>query len=162
MYRSTYGRIDKLLKEKRHDAYQERTKWPSPTRCTKCDVIFVNGRWTWDKRVDLVNEHTTICPACRRINDNYPAGLIELKGPFLEKHRREILNLIKNTETQEKTNHPMERLMNTELEAGCLYVTTTGIHLARRIGEALAKAYRGELQIRYGDEDHTIRVGWER
>lgn len=41
-------------------------------------------------------------------------------------------------------------------------ITTTGIHLARRLGEALAKAYKGELSFHYADAEDTIRVSWQR
>jgi hypothetical protein len=41
-------------------------------------------------------------------------------------------------------------------------VTTTGLHLARRLGEALARAYKGELSFRYADEEASIRVYWQR
>ena len=41
-------------------------------------------------------------------------------------------------------------------------VTTTGIHQARRIGEALSRAYKGDLTIQYADGEQSIRVYWQR
>ena len=47
-------------------------------------------------------------------------------------------------------------------EKDCVLVTTTGIHLARRIGEALKSAYQGELDFTYGDGEKSIRLTWLR
>ena len=41
-------------------------------------------------------------------------------------------------------------------------VTTTGIHVARRIGEALARAYKGDLSYQYAAAEKRIRVYWQR
>jgi len=41
-------------------------------------------------------------------------------------------------------------------------VTTTGIHVARRIGEALARAYKGDLSYQYAEGEKRIRVYWRR
>ena len=56
----------------------------------------------------------------------------------------------------------MERLMAISGEEDGTLVTTTGIHLARRIGEALNNAYQGELDFAYGDGEKSIRLTWLR
>jgi hypothetical protein len=83
-------------------------------------------------------------------------------GPFFAEHREEILNLINNTESLEKKERPLERLMDIVDEKKQTRVTTTGIHLARRLGEALAHAYQGDLDFTYGDAEKSIRVIWSR
>lgn len=155
-----YGRKDRLIKERRHDVYQERSKWPESTVCTECGVVFVNGRWSWQSRPEQANE--TICPACRRIADQYPAGYVEISGSFFQEHRREILNLIYNAESQEKNERPLERIMSLKNQQSLTLITTTGIHIARRIGEALSRAYNGELSFQYANGDKVIRVYWQR
>jgi len=156
----SYGRKDRLIKERRHDAYQKRDKWPEPTLCTECGVVFINGRWVWQKPPEKANE--TTCPACRRIVDRFPAGYIEIKGSFFAEHRDEILNLILNIEKQEKSQHPMERLISITDEKDYTLATTTGIHIARRIGDALSSAYKGDLRVQYADAEQRIRVFWQR
>ena len=104
----------------------------------------------------------TTCPACRRIIDHYPAGYIDITGPFFSEHRADILNLIYNTERREKEDHPLERIMAIQHGVDRTMVTTTGIHLARRLGEALAKAYKGTLSFHYAEAEDTIRVSWQR
>jgi hypothetical protein len=103
-----------------------------------------------------------ICPACRRIADHCPAGYVEISGQFFVNHRGEILNLIHNLEKQEKDGHPLERIIAVTPDQEPVLVTTTGLHLARRIGEALARAYRGDLSFRYADDETSIRVYWQR
>jgi hypothetical protein len=41
-------------------------------------------------------------------------------------------------------------------------ITTTGIHLARQIGEALTHASQGDLEFTYGDGEKSIRMIWHR
>ncbi|GIV57619.1 MAG: hypothetical protein KatS3mg042_0532 [Rhodothermaceae bacterium] len=160
MQKGQYGRKDRLIKTKRIDAYRSREKWPEPTRCTGCNAVYTKGRWTWEPPPDKANE--ALCPACRRIAERYPAGYIELRGPFFEAHRDELLNLVRNVEQAEKSAHPLERLMEIREENGQTVVTTTGVHVARRIGEALARSYEGTWTYQYGDGAKTFRATWER
>jgi hypothetical protein len=133
---------------------------PEPTVCTECRALLRAGRWTWDAATP--GAYTTICPACRRIADDLPAGYLEILGNFFRAHQEELRNLIRNIEEQEKSEYPLERIMALVDEADRVLVTTTGIHLARRIGEALAHAYQGELDFAYGDGEQSIRVVWRR
>ena len=43
-----------------------------------------------------------------------------------------------------------------------MLITTTDIHLARDIGEAVHAAYNGELQYHYNKEENLMRVLWTR
>jgi len=160
MDKSQYGRRDRLIQEERHDSYREDKKWPEPTACTECNAVYVEGRWTWHELPLQANR--VVCPACRRIAEDYPAGYLELKGSFFKTHREELLNLIRNEEEAEKGEHPLERIIDiTEKDEGAL-ITTTGIHIARRIGNALSQAYKGDLSFTYGDGEKTIRMLWDR
>jgi len=160
MDKGQYGRKDRLIQQKRIDAYEEKQKMSDPTLCGQCKAVFTGGRWTWNSLPDISNK--TICPACQRINDNFPAGYVLLNGTFLKFHKEEIHNLIKNIEENEKNQHPMERIMNIIAEESKIEITTTGIHIARRIGEAVNKAYQGNLDFSYGDNEKIIRVSWGR
>lgn len=50
--------------------------------------------------------------------------------------------------------------MNIEETDGAVLVTTTDIHLARRLGEALHHAYQGELEYHYNPDENLLRVHW--
>ena len=160
MGKSRHSRRDRLVQEKRHDAYKQLGKWPEPTVCKECDSLFQNGRWCWHKPTKEPNQ--VVCPACQRIADNYPAGYVEIRGPFFKGHREEVMNLIRHEEDLEKGEHPMERIISIIHETEHTLVTTTGVHIARRIGKAVSRAYQGDLSIHYGDDETSIRVYWSR
>lgn len=153
-------RKDKNLKQEKIDTYERSEKKRGPALCVGCGALFQNGRWSWQKAPAEARED--ICPACRRIADNYPAGYIELGGPFFMEHKEEIMNLIRNGEEAQKKRRPLERIMAVVEEKNRTVVTTTGIHLARRIGESLFRAYQGKFEFRYGDSEKSIRVYWNR
>jgi len=154
------GRMDRLIKEERHDPYQEKGKLPEPTVCRECGAVYIEGRWSWWEAA--AKSHAILCPACQRIKDGFPAGYLEIKGTFFDSHREELDNLIRNIEKHEKAAHPMERIMAISGPEGHTLITTTGIHLARRLGEALHHAYQGELDFTYSDGSKIIRLTWSR
>jgi len=160
MDKGNFGRRDRLVKEKYHDTYREDKKRTEPSLCSQCGAVFVGGRWTWNEAPEGVEE--VLCPACKRIADDYPAGYVELKGSFFEERREQILNLVNNEEKLEKGEHPMERIMAITPAADGTMITTTGVHMARRIGDAVVRAYQGELSFTYGDNEKSVRVQWMR
>ena len=85
-----------------------------------------------------------------------------MKGQFFVTHQDEILNLARNVGELEKNERPLERIMQIQENKDHAIVTTTGIHLARRIGEALSRSYKGDLNVQYTKDDTDVRVYWER
>jgi NMD protein affecting ribosome stability and mRNA decay len=160
MEKGRFGRKDRLLKQKKNDVYVDRKKYTELTLCIRCKSLYVNGRWTWNEELEPISR--AVCPACLRISDNYPAGIIEISGEFFTGHQDEIMKLILNIEKQEKTRHALERIIRTIPLTGKMVVTTTGIHIARRIGEALARSFKGDLSFDYLDADKGVRVTWRR
>ena len=102
------------------------------------------------------------CPACQRIQDEFPAGYVMIKGEFLKEHRDEIIALVKAKEDREKADHPLQRIMAIEDVRDGLQVTTTDSSLARGIGEALHEAYKGDLKLRYSRDENLLRATWKR
>lgn len=152
-------RHDGLFKERVHDAYKLKGKLPEPTTCPQCGAVFHAGRWQWMEAP--AGAHQEVCSACHRIHDHYPAGFLTLRGEFFRAHREEIMNLVHNHEKHERAEHPLKRIMAVEEEKdGATLVTTTDIHLARGIGEALHHAYQGDLQFHYNPEQNLLRVSW--
>lgn len=158
--KSRGGRSDRLIQERVHDPYKSKSKLPEPTVCPQCHAVYHEGRWTWMARP--ARSHEELCPACHRIRDKYPAGFLTLKGEFLKAHQEEILNLARNEEEEEKAEHPLQRIMAIEQEGEAIVLTTTDMHLVRRIGEALHHAYHGELEVHYIEEGSILRVSWQR
>lgn len=154
-------RREELRDELIHDTYKSKKKLSEPTRCPECGAVYHSGRWQWG--VAAAGAHETLCPACRRIHDKFPAGYVTLNGEFVVTHRDEILQLIRNREAHEKAEHALERIMSIkDVDDDGVLITTTGTHLARDIGEAVHAAYKGELQYHYNKEENLLRVLWTR
>jgi NMD protein affecting ribosome stability and mRNA decay len=154
-------RRDKGIKQERHDVYKPKGKLIEGSVCTTCGVAFSKGRWVWNYQGEPSKQ--IICPACRRIKDGHPAGFIDLSGDFFAENREEIINLVRNIENTHNAEHPMQRIMRIKPEAGSTAtIETTGVHLARRIGDSISRAYQGEYSFTYADNYNRIRVQWAR
>ena len=153
------SREDKMYSQGRIDPYLARKKMADPAHCRQCGVWFIKGRWTW--RDTYKDAEDVLCPACRRINDHVPAGVLNLSGPFFEEHREQATNLIKNTEKMEKERHPLERFIAIRGKKS-MRIETTGVHLARRIGDSLKKSFQGDLEIEYLKGQDKVRINWQR
>jgi hypothetical protein len=153
-------RRDRMLRERVHDSYKTRLKLPEPTVCPQCKAVFGQGRWQWTEAPAGANEE--LCQACHRINDAYPAGELTLRGEYLTAHKVEIMNLARNQEDLENGEHPLNRIMEMTDSGDTVLITTTDIHLPRRIGEAVHKAFKGEFDFKYDDEGYFIRADWRR
>ncbi|MCB9883685.1 MAG: hypothetical protein H6832_17305 [Planctomycetes bacterium] len=101
-----------------------------------------------------------LCPACERIRDRMPAGIVELSMVPSEL-REEIVHMIENLEQRERVEHPLERLMDIESSRdGELRITTTGMHLSRGIASALRRRFHQGVNIQYPDGDGPVRIAW--
>lgn len=135
--------------------------------CKKCNAVFKNKRWYMNedlskKRVSLKSTGKVLCPACRKVKDKFPGGIVKLKGDFLFEHEREILNLIKNEEQKARGFNPLERIMSIDRTDRGFEITTTNEKLAQRIGKSIQKAYQGRIAYKWSDDTKLLRAEWER
>lgn len=140
------------------DPYQRRAKLTEPTVCRQCTAVYHRGRWSWNSRPEDAAEE--LCPACQRIRDKMPAGVIAVDGDIARRHKDEIVSLARHQEAAEIADHPLNRIMEIDehVADGGLTITTTDIHLPRRIGEALARALHGQLAINFDEDGYFVRV----
>ena len=155
------ARQDRLLQEDMHDPYFVKQRYRDPSVCERCNVVFRNGAFEWVKPLPP-NAIRIICPACRRIEDGYEGGIVTLEGSFLLEHKAEILNSITNTERAEQAARPLERIISLTDQGTKIEILTTYEHIARRIGEAIHRAYKGELAIQYPEGEKYARISWKR
>jgi len=151
---------DRIFDDKRTDPYQARGKLETPTQCTGCGAVYENGRWRWGSTPP--DAHAGACPACQRARDKMPAGHLTVDGPYVAAHAAEIIRLARNEAEHETRDHPLHRIMNIDEHAGRIDITTTDVHLPQRIGAALKRAHRGELEVQYASDEYSVRAHWHR
>jgi NMD protein affecting ribosome stability and mRNA decay len=142
------------------DPYAQQEKLAEPAVCGECGAVYHQGRWQWTPAP--AGAQTVRCAACRRILEKMPAGFVAISGTFAHDHRAELLQLVHNLEAREKAEHSLQRIIAIDEEDGGLTISTTDIHLARGIGEALEHAYKGTLDYHFLPDEYLLRVRWER
>jgi len=145
--------------------YQENRKYPEPTICPRCHLVYRGGRWLSAPAPDetpSTSAQSSQCPACRREVDRLPAGLLFLSGAYLKQHREEIHSIAKNQTAAAATHRPLQRIMWIEEKGASIEIATTNSHLALRIGKAIESACKGTLTIKHGEDAALVRVYWRR
>jgi NMD protein affecting ribosome stability and mRNA decay len=104
---------------------------------------------------------TMLCPACRKIRDAYPEGIVTLRWPDLDKHEAEVRGLISNEEARALAVNPLARVMKiVTFNKREMEVQTTSDQLAQRIGRELVRAFGGKASYRWAHKDMMLRVEW--
>lgn len=142
------------------DSYRATGKLKEPTLCPECGAVFMEGRWQWADKPEQPNNE--MCPACLRIHDHMPAGYIKLDGDFFMQHRDEVLGLARNIEDRQKSEHPLQRIMDVVDEEDGVLITTTDAHLAHGISTAIHDAYHGDLNVQHPAGENFLRAYWHR
>ncbi len=163
-------RIDELYDVKLHDPYMDRSHYKDPTICPKCGLVFHNKRWVRNEELKKKFEASgteiahKLCPACKKIEDRYPLGILELRGPYLmnQEKKQLILNTVRREAANEESRNPLARIMQIKEEDGRVVIWTTTESLARRLGRVVYKAFKGDLKISFSESNKFIRVLWER
>ena len=153
-----YGR--RVLDDPRHDPYEPPGKYREPTRCADCGAVYRRGRWQW--RNPPPDATPTVCPACRRVHDDMPAGRLAIAGPYALAHRDEIVALVRHEAEHERAEHPENRVMRIDVHDDHVDVATTDIHLPQRLGQAVKRAHGGNLVIHYGKDEYSVQLRWTR
>lgn len=151
-----------LYEDRVQDPYLARCKLAEPTACPECDAVFHKGSWKWIPVPDGAAMH--LCPACQRIHDHVPAGVLRLSGDYFFDHKDEILKLIHHTEDREKAQHALERIMSIEKskDGRQMVINFTGIHLTKGVGAALQHAHHGHFDITFSERDDVVQASWQR
>lgn len=130
--------------------------------CTECGIVYINKNWKLNA-LEKFKKKPIICPACKKIKEDYYLGILELKGNFLKEHKEEIRNILKNEEERQRAKNALPRIGKIEeTEDERLIVYTTSVRLAYRLGKAVYNACKGDLTIKWSDGEHFTRVYWSR
>jgi hypothetical protein len=105
----------------------------------------------------------TVCPACRQAAEGQFGGEVRVSGSFFIQHRAEIGQLLKREAERAAEDNPMAVILEwRQAGPGGLIVRTTTEHLAKRLGQALHKAYRGTVHYEFSHENKFAHVTWMR
>lgn len=135
--------------------------------CSECRAVYVGKRWELESQADddLAKAERvveTVCPACKKIHDRMPGGIVTLSGRFVAEHKEEIINRLHNENDSAMQINPLERIMDIEEAEGNLVVLTTNEKLAERIGHAAHDAWAGEVEYKWSKGTKLARVNWHR
>jgi NMD protein affecting ribosome stability and mRNA decay len=134
--------------------------------CPDCHAISRKKRWYLDEAeyVSLARTGAVLrrCPACRKIADGFPSGVVILRGRFLRTHRDEILSIVRNEERRARETNPLERIMGIRDGDESVEILTTDEKLAQRIGREIRKAYHGTVSYKWSEDANLVRVDWSR
>lgn len=149
------------------DVYISKEGMKEVAICTGCKALYWNKRWYKDENdstklsLDMVRTEI-LCPACHRIQDKVPAGVVTFSGDYLIEHEEIILNTIKNAEEKGLTKNPLARIMEIKKNGNTLVITTTADKLAQKLGKDIYKAHSGKLEYQWSKEESFVRVNWSR
>ena len=132
-------------------------KSPGGTRCTGCGLVYRDGRWTRGGDGRKLRR-PGICPACRRIREGCPAGILKM-STLRKVQRAAVLRRIDRVARRAESEHPLERIMRLDQDHGRLVVYATDSHLIARLGKALRNDLGGSLDLRFG-EDEFLLARW--
>ncbi len=168
------GKLERSYKQ----TYKKKTSTPDPylpkgasrkiSACGGCHSVYKNKRWyadleLYDAAVRIPDTAATVCPACLKIRDNFPGGIVTLKGDYVLPHKQELMNLVKNEEARARGFNPLERVMSVKENGyGSIVISTTNEKLAQRIGRAIKKAFHGEVTYQWSHDNKLARVDWVR
>ena len=142
------------------DPYQREQKLHDGTVCPQCRATYHEGRWQWGTKAEGADQE--LCPACRRIYDKFPAGIVTLRGEFAQQQKDEMIRLARHQEEAEKKEHPLNRIISIEDDVQGVVISTTDIHLPRRIGEAVKRAFHGKIDDHFEKDGYFVRITWSR
>lgn len=162
-YKQTYKK-----KKSTADPYLLKSATRKVSVCGGCRAVYMNKRWyakglVYETAVKNPANAQVVCPACHKIRDNFPGGIVTLKGDYVLPHKKDLVQLIKNEEERARGTNPLERVMSVKENGyGSLVIFTTNEKLAQRLGRAIKKAFHGEVAYNWSHDNKLARVDWER
>jgi hypothetical protein len=150
------------------DSYLPRCARQKISVCDGCHSVYKNKRWyadpgLYDEAVKMSGTAATVCPACLKIRDHFPGGIVTLKGDYVLRHKQDLMNLVKNEEARARGFNPLERVMSVKENGyGRIVIATTNEKLAQRLGRAIKKAFHGSVAYHWSHDNKLARVEWER
>lgn len=149
------------------DPYVPESGLKEPAVCRTCHAVYRHKRWQVEpeavERLEQSPDTQWVsCPACQKIAEHYPQGVVTLQGDYLWSHEAEIRNILTNEAERVLAKNPVARIMQMSKEDGRLVIETTEQKLAEQLGRTLNRAHQGDLQVVWSKSPRICRVSWER
>lgn len=149
------------------DVYMPKKGLKEGAVCSGCKAQYRNKRWYPAEEAAKgakgeVAKHEVTCPACHRVLDNNPAGIVTFSGDYLRTHAKDIHNAIKHVGEQARLKNPLARVMEIKEEGNTMVIGTTDAKLAQKLGREIYKAHHGKLEYQWSRENSFVRVNWSR
>jgi hypothetical protein len=145
------------------DPYTPKGGYKEAAFCGECGAVYRNKRWSAGEAMTApAGMHQVVCPACLRMHDHNPAGVVTLSGDYLRQKADAILYDIKHIEAMFRRKNPLGRIMEIEKEEGRITISTTEDRLAQKMGREVFKAHKGELHYQWAHDQNLVRVSWSR
>jgi NMD protein affecting ribosome stability and mRNA decay len=141
---------------------------PGPRICERCGAVYSKRRWTVSSTLSprrlrtIAAPDATLCPACRLIAEGRFGGEVRVSGAFVADHGDEVERLIRNEAARAAEDNPLARIVRFDRSRAGFTVRTTTEHLAKRLGQALRKAFDGTVRYRFSHENKFAHVTWSR
>src|SRR5512141_1818497 len=114
--------------DRTRDSYLSRKGSLDVGVCPECHAISRKKRWYLDEAeyVLLARAGAVVrrCPACRKITDGFPSGVVTL--------RDDLLAIVRNEERRARETNPLERIMEIRDGGERVEILTTDEKLAQR------------------------------
>jgi NMD protein affecting ribosome stability and mRNA decay len=131
--------------------------------CEGCNAEYRNKRWYARSETAPADAARVVCPACLKIRDKFPGGIVTLRGEYALMHKEDIMHLVRNEEARARGFNPLERVMSIrENGHGSIVINTTNEKLAQRLGRAMKKAFSGRVAYHWSHDNKLVRVEWAR
>jgi hypothetical protein len=136
-----------------------------PAVCARCHAYLETDHWRYgearynDLRV-IPGVTVTLCPGCTRVERRLYEGEVVVQHDWAKIARDEVLNLIHNEEARVRVANPTARIALIEDRDDTLYILTTTVFLAERLGKALQKSFHGSLRLSKLPRERFVRVWW--
>ncbi len=153
--------------ESTEDPYGQKAAPAGEAVCPRCKSVFKDKRWFIDEELakELLEDENVpkiLCAGCRKALESYAMGYVYLSGEFFQSHKDEIMRLINNELEKARGLNPLHQIISMKEKEGTFIIETTTDHLAQRLGRAIYRAFKGDLEFRWSKGDKLVRVYWKR
>ncbi len=127
-------------------------------RCPRCGLPRAGARFGWGG--GSAGAHAERCPACGQVHDEFPSGTVILSGEGFIERRKQVLEWMVTLAKTLDRDHPGKLIESIEQRGAEVLIRTSDAGVARRIGDALCKAFGGALEYRYPHPATMLNVEW--